>query len=252
MKIQGKRTTGLVASVVLAALASLALITYMRGVESRAFAGAETVEAWVARENIPAGMTAETAHGRGLLGTTELPRKALAAGAIASLADIAGKVAAIEIVRGEQILAGRFVAAGQHGAGLAIPAGRQAMALEVEAPPGVAGFVVTGSRVSVIGHVDVLDAGGRTVEPRSQYLLQNIEVLAVGTRATEAVDDGARADTARRAQVSDKVLLTLAVTPAEAEKLSFAMNEGEIWITLLPDGAKPSATSGRTRRNGFR
>lgn len=252
MKIQGKRTTGLVASVVLAALASLALISYMRGVESRAFAGVETVDVWVASANIPAGTSAEDAKGQGLIATTVLPRKAVAEGAVPSLAAIAGKVAAVEILKGEQILAARFVERGSDGTGLTIPGGRQAMALEVEAPPGVAGFVRAGSHVSVIAHVDVVGSSSSAVEPQSKYVVQAVEVLAVGTRVVETATDGARADAAREQQVSDKVMLTLAVTPNEAEKLAFAILEGEIYITLLPDDAKPVATSGRTRRNEFR
>lgn len=253
MKIgAGKRTTGLVVSVVLAALASLALVSYMRGVESRAFAGAETVEVYVAREAIPAGTSGGSAWSRGLIGTTSLPRKAVAEGAIASVGQIEGLVADVEILRGEQILQSRFVEPGGAGSHLIIPAGRQAMSVEVEAPPGVAGFVQAGSRVSVIAHVDVTDGGGRAIEPRSQYVVQNVEVLAVGTRVVETADAGARAKAAERQQVSDKVLLTLAVTAAEAEKLSFAINEGEVYVTLLPDGAKPVKTAGRTRRNEFR
>lgn len=252
MKIHGKRTTGLVASVVLAALASLALISYMNGVESRAFAGAETLEVWVASADIPAGTSAEQAKANGQLATTRLPRKALATGAIGSLAQIAGKVAAVNIVRGEQILTSRFVERGTGGAGLVIPKGRQAMSLEVESPPGVAGFVHAGSHINVLAHVDIVGANGSAVEPQTQFVIQNIEVLAVGTRVVEAADDGARAEAGRQQELSDSVLLTLAVTPNEAEKLGFAILEGEIYITLLPDDAAPAKTSGRNRRNEFR
>jgi Flp pilus assembly protein CpaB len=159
---------------------------------------------------------------------------------------------AVNIVQGEQILTSRFVERGSTNAGLVIPKGKQAMSLEVEAPPGVAGFVHVGSRISVLGHVDVPGTNGSAVEPQTQFLVQGVEVLAVGSRAVQAATDGARAEAANQQQVSDKVLLTLAVTPNEAEKLGFAILEGQIYITLLPEDAEPVKTSGRNRRNEFR
>lgn len=251
MKIAtGKRTSGLVASVVLAALAALALISYMRGVESRAFAGAETVEVFVARETIAEGTPAEVAVRQGLIGSTSLPRKAVAEGAIVSLSEIGGKIATVTILKGEQIAGARFAAAGETGSGLAIPTGRQAMAVEVDAPPGVAGFVQTGSRVSIIAHLDVIE-GKSTLEPRSQFVLQNIAVLAVGRRIAP-VAAGGREEARSEDGPSEKVMLTLAVTAGEAEKLSYAVREGDLYFTLLPPDGAAVKTPGRTRRNEYR
>lgn len=246
-----KRGGGLVLALALAALATGALISYVRGVEDEAFRGAETVHVFVARDTIPVGTSAEAAVRGALVERTQVPRKVVAEGAVASLDQIRGKVAAVTIVRGEQILASRFVLASQVVSGLPIPAGRHAMAVEVDAPPGVAGFVQPGTRVSVLAHVDVRLPNREDTEPQAKFLLQNVEVLAVGQRVALASGsrEKARAETA---QGSEKVLLTLAVTPSEAEKLAFALFEGDVYFTLLPQGAKPVGTAGRNNRNLFR
>lgn len=248
-----KRTGGLLLAVVLAALSTTALISYVHGVEEKAFAGAETVEVYVARDAIPAGMSGDAAVQRAAIERTAVPRKVVADGAIHSLDEIRGKVAQVTIMRGEQIVAARFTSPDESGTGLSIPEGRQAMAVEIDAPPGVAGYVQTGSHVSVIAHLNIADKGGSSNEPRAQFLLQDVPVLAVGRRIVVTAASGAR-DSARQqqTQATDKVLLTLAVAPAQAEKLAYALFEGDVYFTLLPQGAKPVTTTGRTRINEFR
>lgn len=247
----GTRAGGLVVAVVLATLSTFALITYVRGAENRAFQGAETVEVYVAREEIPAGTSADAAVQRAAIERTTVPRKVVAAGAITSLEEIRGKAAAVAILPGEQILGARFVAPTE-ATGLAIPAGRQAMSVEVDTPPGVAGFAQPGARVSVIAHVSVPVRGGGT-EPRAQYLLQDVPVLAVGrSLASTSAPAGDRAAEREDRTVTDRVLLTLAVTTSQAERLAYAIFEGDIYFTLLPPDQKPAKTSGRTRNTIFR
>jgi hypothetical protein len=53
-------------------------------------------------------------------------------------------------------------------------------------------------------------------------------------------------------QVTSNVLLTLALTPSQAEKLAYAVFEGDIYFTLVPNGQRPATTPGRTQANAFR
>lgn len=242
----GKRAGGLLLAVIFATVATTALISYVHGLEQKAFAGTESVQVYVARAIIPQGTSADSAVQGAAIERTTVPRKVVAEGAIRSLDEIRGKVAGVTIMPGEQILAARFVAPGST-SGLAIPEGRQAMAVEVDVPPGVAGFVQPGDRVSVLAKVDL------SKETVVRFLLQNVQVLQVGPRiaTTQASGDREAARNQSRT-VSDKVLLTLAVTPAEAEKLGYAVLEGDVYFTLLPSGQKPVKTGGRTTTNLFR
>ncbi len=240
-----RRTIALVVAIVLAAVATVALISYVRGLEDKAFEGAETVEVFVASDIIPAGTAAEFASSKNLFQRQVIPRKVLADGAVSDLGQIAGKVAAVNIVKGEQIIAVRFVTPGQVKGVLPIPADRQAVSVEVAIPPGVAGFVQPGDHISILAQISV--PRGEKDETRVQYLLQDIEVLAIGQRVvTVQGQEGGEQN-----QQQGQVLATLALRPAEVEKLVFAKLQGQLYFTLLPKGQKPSSTTGRTKQNAF-
>lgn len=252
-----RRFLALVAALLLAALATAALLSYVKGVERRTLQGADHVSILVARETIPAGTTAEAAGARGWVAREAVPRRLVAEGAVTSLSDLRGLVAVTAIQRGEQIVAGRFASLATLTGVLPIPADRQAIAVEVDVPPAAGGFVQPGSRVSIIAKFDVQQFGqGRQVAV-ARYLLQDVPVLAVGPRvvavpgapAGSGSGDKEQNDTT---QARTTVLLTLAVTPSDAEKLTLAILEGEIWFTLLPPGQKPVSTTGRTIDNEFK
>lgn len=247
-----RRTIALIVSVALAAVATVALISYVRSLENKAFEGTKTVKVFVAKEDIPQGTTSEAAGQSGLFEETVIPQKVAAAGAVGSLDEIRGKVAGVTILRGEQITAARWVAPGTQGGSLPIPTGRVAISIQVDQVPGVAGFVQPGSKISLIGHLDLKPLPGATGAAnreihRVQYILQDITVLAVGPRVVTV-----QGQPAQQAQAQGQpVLATLALTPAEAEKLTFFRIHGDVTFTLLPAGAKPTRTPGRTQDNAF-
>lgn len=252
-----RRTVALVASVVLAAVAAVALISYVRGLENKAFEGTETVSVFVAKEPIPAGTTGEFATQRNLIERTTIPKKVRADGAITSLDEIRGKVAAVTILKGEQIVSPRFVLPGQVRGTLPIPANRVAISLEVGIPPGVAGFVQRGDRISIIAQLSVPRRGARATgtaaaptETRVQFLLQSVEVLEIGQRVVTTTQTGQQGQSTQQSE--GRVLATLALTPGDAEKLAYAIFQGQLYFTLLPEGAKPAGTAGRTAENAFR
>jgi pilus assembly protein CpaB len=250
-----KRTVGLSVALLLAALATLILVSYVSGLEDRAYSGVETVSVFVAKETIPAGTTGDSAISKGLIAKESVPRKVRAESAVGSLEELRGKVAAVTILKGEQIVSARFVLPGQAKGVLPIPVDRQAMSVEVGIPSGVAGFVQPGDRISVIAQLELPKTGlrtGQANEPRVQYLLQAVEVLAVGPRVVVFGGEGSGDKGAQQTQQQqNRVLLTLALTPAQAEKLAFALFQGEVYFTLLPEGQKPVTTPGRTIQNAF-
>lgn len=213
------RSMALVAALALSAFGTFALVSYVKGIEASTRKGEELVNSFIAKDFIPAQTTGESAISDGLIAREEVPKRLLAEGAILSLDDIDDRVALVDILKGEQILSARFVDASEQGI-VTIPEGRQAMSVEVESPPGVAGFVRPNARVSIIAQLT-------EPRPRAEFVLQDVQVLAIGQGS---LDEGAESTT----DSEGKVLLTLAVTPSEAEKLAFAVSQGEVYFTLLP------------------
>lgn len=244
-----RRGVSLIVALLLAAFATAAWVSYVRSIENRAIDGNTTVQVYVAADAIPAGTTAEQADGNKLFVKTGVPKRLVAAGAVTELPALRGTVASVTIQKGEQILRSRFTSPEQAARLLQIPAGLQAMSVEVAAPPGVGGFVQPHDRVSVIAKVAPQNA-----DPLVRFLLQDVEVLAVGSRTSVVAPASGSREAAREEatpQASDRMLLTLAVSPFQAEQLAFAVLEGQVYFTLLPPGSKATGTPGRTAGNVF-
>ena len=248
------KTIAVILALLLAGAATLAIFTYVRGIEQRAFQDAELVEVFVAEDEIPAGISAEDAGDAGLLQPDSRPRVTIPEGAVSSLDQIAGLVAEDRILADEVIINRRWVDSDQVRDVLEIPEGLEALSVEVAIPSGVAGFIRQGDRVSLIvtveepGETVTEEDGSITQEPgevRSQYLLQGVQVLAVGQRvSTQEGDDGVE-------ETGSQVLLTVALEPEEAEQMVFAIENASLYFTLLPEDAEPVETPGRTLTDLF-
>ena len=257
----GKRSMSLVLAIGLAALASVALITYVNGLEKKAYAGVETLDVYVAKSTIPVGTTVEQAASKGWIDKTPVPQKVVAAGAVTSLDQIRGRVAQVTILSGEQLVSARWTTPERFGTALPIPQDRQAITVEVSTPPGVGGFVQPGDHVSLIGQFDMAvpktGVWANVSDPTmARFVLQDVPVLAVG----QSIAGGTTANEGDRAAAKDKnsssattgtVLLTLAVKPADAETVAFVAFGGKMWFTLLPSGQSPVRTAGRHPLNIF-
>ena len=252
-----RRMLAIVAAALLAAFATAALLSYVRGVEQRARGGEALVSVVVARDNIPAGTTGEAAGSRGLLGLGEVPRRLVADGAIVNVADLQNKVAAFAVRKGEQIVAGRFVAPALLSGVLPIPADRQAMSVDVDVPHGAGGFIQPGSHVSILAKLKVT-ANGTAGLDTAGYLIQDVTVLAVGSRVVtvpgqaSAQASATSPDTETPPATEDRITLTLALLPTDTARLALAMTDGVVFVTLLPAGQKPVTVPARTFDNEFK
>jgi pilus assembly protein CpaB len=106
------------------------------------------------------------------------------------------------------------------GAGLSpsIPAGMRAMSVKVNEVVGVAGFVVPGTKV------DLLVTLRRGEDSMTRTVVSNVQVLTAGTRYDqEKLKDG---------QPIPSTVVTLMVTPQDAEKITLAQAEGQIMLAL--------------------
>jgi Flp pilus assembly protein CpaB len=105
----------------------------------------------------------------------------------------------------------------------------RAVTINVDAASGVGGFVKPRDRV------DVIATYGRGDKAGVETVLQNVEVLAVGTRVKEEPVPVSGQDKASGMESpGGKATVTLAVTPIEAERLALAADEGKLTLSLRP------------------
>lgn len=150
-----------------------------------------------------------------------VPLESVHGEALKSMEAAVGYLAKSDIVAGEQVLSSR-VASDLTSSSLSyrIPDGMRATALSSTEVSAVAGFIAVGDRVDIL--VTYTDVEGSGLTTLTQF--QNLEVLAKG--ASTSGETGAQSDTG----VSST--LTLLVTPAQAEVLAYAMQSGNLHLTL--------------------
>jgi pilus assembly protein CpaB len=142
-------------------------------------------------------------------------------GALQKKDDIVGRGVVSPIFAGEPIVESRLALKGA-GAGLAamIPTGMRAVAIRVNEIVGVAGFAGPGMRVDVL--ISGSPPGAAALGAVTETLLQNVEVLSAGQNFQKDAEGK---------PVSVPVV-TLLVTPQQAEMLSLAGNQTTIQLVL--------------------
>lgn len=126
------------------------------------------------------------------------------------------------------------------GAGLppTITEGMRAVSISVNEIIGVAGFVIPGTRVDVLVTVDGGQEGQVKQEALTRIVLNNVQVLTAGTRY-----DQERAT--REGQPIRTNVVTLLLTPQDAETLTLASERGRLMLALRnPLDTAPAVTEG--------
>lgn len=121
------------------------------------------------------------------------------------------------------------------GAGLppSITEGMRAVSVKVNEVIGVAGFVVPGTRVDLM----VTLRREADKDSMTRVVVSDVQVLTAGTRYDQ--------EKARDGQPIPTSVVTLLVTPSDAERIALAANEGSIMLTLRnPLDRKQTETNG--------
>jgi pilus assembly protein CpaB len=239
------RVLAVLIAVVLALVATAAMVVYVNGADRRAQDGMEPRFVLVARATIPAGTSGEDAQNKKLIVREQVPRRNVVAGAITSETQLEQRYAAVDIVKGEQLLQGRWVGA-EDVAGrrlLQIPENHQAVSLGLDITKQVAGFITPGDKVGLVFTFKKEEGNGDSVD-KTQFLLQNIQVLAVGATALPngSSQSGGRVNQGRGSQ--NLTAVTLAIDKKDVERVVFAAENGSIYLTLMPPNAEEQSTTG--------
>ncbi len=212
---------GIVTAGVLAVIATLAVLAYVRGVEQSSGGTGPRVEVIVAKEDILAGADLGELIESGAFTTELVPEDALVDEAVTTLSQLEGRQASAAILAGEQVTLARIQGVGSlPGGALGIPEGFQAVTLPLEASRVVGGAVLRGDRVTVYATFDKTDTTV-TLVPEAQVL-----------KVAQPSDDGGIG-----AGAGGETLITLALTAEDAQKSVFAFEQGSVWLGLLPPGA---------------
>jgi pilus assembly protein CpaB len=105
------------------------------------------------------------------------------------------------------------------GLAIAVSEGMRAVSVRVDDVISVAGFVGPGTRVDVLL---TLSPPGNDADPTTKVILQNVQTLAAGQSVQK--DREGRAQTV--------TVITVLVTPEQAEALALASNQGRIQLAL--------------------
>jgi pilus assembly protein CpaB len=201
------------------ALAVGLLVSYTVYNRLRTFAGASNNE-----RGLPVVMAADDIQVGAKLAARDvqvvtLPQSAVPPGAFSGTSQVLGRGAILPISKGEFILPSKLAALNA-GAGLPsmIPPGMRAVSVRVNDVVSVAGFVQPGTRVDVLATGN--QGGGN--ERQTITVLENVAVIAVGGSLLERLTGGEQ----------NAPVITLLVSPDDAQKLALASQEGRIQLAL--------------------
>ena len=161
------------------------------------------------------------------------PKESLVQGHLSTVEQAKGRVLIANIKANEPILDTKLAPldAVQGGMAVVTQRGKRAMAVRVDDVVGVAGFINPGNRVDVLVTL-------RQSSPKSKTVLQNVLVLATGLQV-DVQENKAKPKKVR--------VITVEVTPEEAEKLALASAEGTVTMALRSyANTQPVLTQGAT------
>ncbi len=197
------------------ALGFFASVYVYKNLQSKSGAVESGVDVIVAATDLQVGAKVEERD----IKIIRIPGSDLPPGAPRRRADVLGHGVIVPISKGEFILPNRL--AGENaGSGLPslIPPGMRAVSVRVNEVVSVAGFVTPGTRVDVL----LTGTPGTAGEQQTTTVLQNVAVLASG-HTLERTSTGEAQTTA---------VITLLVSPDDAQRLTLASAQGHIQLAL--------------------
>jgi len=270
-----RRVLTIALAVLLAVLGTAGVLAYVHQADNRALAQMRAVTALVAQQQIPAGTSAAAALRGGLLRSQALPAASVPADAVRSITPgLGGLVMSAAVPSGQLLLRPMLVTAAQATAtgALAIPKGMVAVTIPLCLSGAVAGYVQPGSQVAVFDTYptkkaslqESCDQSGQSNQSQgpggaaTRMVLPRVQVLATGAAASGGATGGATGTTASGGLLSHNggqtdpaasapsgsVLVTFAVSQANAEKLIVLTHAGLPYLALLT----PSSVTGYDTR----
>ncbi|TQJ33295.1 Flp pilus assembly protein CpaB [Arthrobacter sp. SLBN-122] len=224
------------AAVALALVGAILIIFYAQGADQRAMASTNPKKVLVVQKAIPAGTPVNDMAAS--LVIEDVPGAGVAASTLTSLDGKAGRVAAVDLVPGEQLLAERLIDPKDVKAqgAVEIPKGLQEVTFELEPKRVVGGRIEAGDHIGIGFSFAVGADKTKTSEATTQLTLRKVLVTAVqrapqATATTKPTDGANPQDTTLP---TGSFMVTVAVNDIDATKIIYSSNNGDLWLTKEP------------------
>ena len=206
-------------AVLTAALASFGVFLTLKRMPVREVEVASTYVVVAARA-LPTGVRLAAAD----LKLVPWPAGHMVPGGFSTIEAVVNRGLLSSVVENEPMVESKL-AGSEGGAGLpsAIPQGMRAMSVRVNDVIGVAGFLDPGTRVDLMVTIRKKD------ESTSRTVASNVQVLTAGTRSDQQRPKDAKTPASGPPAAA---VVTLLVTPEDAERIALAQSEGQIMLSL--------------------
>ncbi len=218
-----RRIIAAVIAAIFTLFAALILISYVGGADSRAASKLDPVPVLVVVSPIAKGTPATGL--KNAVQVRQIPKSAVAQGAVTSVAQLGARVADTSLVPGEQVLASRFVDPTSLQA-VAIPKGLQEVSVMLTDQRVYGGQPSPGDSVGVF--LSTKQQG------TTKLVLNHVLVTRVdGAPARQQSSGSGVGGSSQTTSVQDSnVLVTLALGTHDAERVVWAAEHGSIWLSL--------------------
>lgn len=247
------RRIGLIAlAVVLALIGTLAVYSYAHNADKRAVDATRSAKVVYATKQIPAG----TSWGEAIKGDyftqEKVPVDAAPSTAVADthVSIPLDEVATADIKPGQIVVRQMFGEKSATTGILAIPKGKMAVSITLPANADVAGFVQSGSQIAIFHTFKIgkgkdsslpqVDLGGGTDLYGTKLLLPRVDVIATSQDAPSDLNGGS----SKNNNSTTNVLVTLALSQSDAERMILAQQTGELYLALLSDSSVTALDGG--------
>jgi pilus assembly protein CpaB len=221
----------------IAAVAAVANVLYLNGVQDRANNHARLLSVFVVAQDIPKGTPGETAISQNLIKSSSIPAQFRPAQALTDINLIRGKVAETSLAAGQVVVDGQFVEpkAAQVTFSQRIPAGQVAVTLNFDAIHSVNNLLVPGDKVDmIVPFSPTPPRAGQGVLPSGveSFFYQNVNILAIGSAAAP------QAGETNAVTNPGSGTITFSLPPAAAERVLLLTGNGssgnQIYLALVP------------------
>jgi Flp pilus assembly protein CpaB len=212
-----------------------------------------TSPAVVLSANVPAGTTGQDLVAEGLVSVQPIPIKQYVAADLPSFAGLTDQVLTKSLTKGAAIRTNELAASTSV---IQVPTGMDGITITTTGVAGLAGYLQPGASVDLYGNItkpSTVVNGGPEVPaglaiPCTELVAPNIEVLDVSdvvpplaTQTTTPSSGTTPATTGRT--IPQSLTLLLAVTPTQAQEVTFMMQNETLSVAQTQKGNAPPAAS---------
>ena len=209
-------------AIALALVAALLTSFYVANYQRNVRKDEANVPVFVAKRDIPAGISGSDIAGKGMLVKSEVARRSVVPGSISTPTQLDSLVTTQPIYAGEQVSTRRFATPSERGIAAQLKGTMRAFQLPGDQHQLLAGTLKPGDRVDVIASIKF---GAQSDQFRTRTILRDVEILKAGLAggAEEKI-----------AEQTSNLSVLLAVTDVQMQKLFHVFKHGFFSLALRP------------------